>query len=65
MKRVLITDPISPNGLEILTQRGLEVIDVAGQPVEKIIEEVGTVHGTTEAHLRHASRRARTDRGWR
>ncbi len=45
MKRVLITDPITPSGLEILTQRGLEVVDVAGQPVEKIIEEVGTVHG--------------------
>jgi len=29
MKRVLITDPITPSGLEILTQRGLEVVDVA------------------------------------
>ena len=45
MKRVLITDPITPSGLEILTQRGLDVVDVTGQPVEKIIEEVGTVHG--------------------
>ena len=45
MKRVLITDPISPNGLEILTQRGLEVMDLSGQPVEKVSGEVDTVHG--------------------
>ncbi len=48
MKRVLITDPISADGLEILSQRGLEIVDLSGDSSkngEKICNEVGAVHG--------------------
>ncbi len=45
MKRVLISDPIAPGGLEILKDRGLEIVDVAGQGVEAIAEVASTVHG--------------------
>ncbi|MFB0516237.1 MAG: phosphoglycerate dehydrogenase, partial [Candidatus Neomarinimicrobiota bacterium] len=45
MKRVLITDPISPRGKELLAHRGLEVVDLAGQPIDAILSEVGGIHG--------------------
>ncbi len=45
MKRVLITDPIAQSGLDILAERGLEVVDLTGQPVDKLLEVVGAVHG--------------------
>jgi D-3-phosphoglycerate dehydrogenase len=45
MKRVLVTDPISANGLSMLSDRGLEVVNLAGQSVEDILEAAGTVHG--------------------
>ncbi len=45
MKKVLITDPVAPKGLELLANRGLEVVDLAGAPVEEVLEAVGTVHG--------------------
>lgn len=45
MKRVLVTDPIEQGGLDILVQRGLEVVDRIGEPVERIVDVVGTVHG--------------------
>jgi len=45
MKQVLVTDPLSPRGLEILSQRGLEVVDLTAKPIEKWLEVVGTVHG--------------------
>jgi len=45
MKRVLVTDPLSSAGLDILASRGLEVVDMVDQPIEKLFEVVGTVHG--------------------
>ncbi len=45
MKRVLITDHIAQSGLDILAERGLEVVDLVDQPVDKLLEVVGRVHG--------------------
>ena len=56
MKRVLVTDPLSAAGLEELSRRGLEVINLVSAaddpqaqggnvPVEQILAEVGSVHG--------------------
>ena len=45
MKRVLVTDSIEQSGLNILVNRGLEVVDRIGAPIESILEVVGTVHG--------------------
>ena len=45
MKRVLITDHIAQSGLDILAERGLEVVDLVDQPVDKLLEVVGGVHG--------------------
>ena len=45
MKRVLVTDPISEQGLDILRERNLEVVNLAGEGVEKVLEQVGQVHG--------------------
>jgi D-3-phosphoglycerate dehydrogenase len=45
MKRVLVTDPISEQGLDILRERDLEVVNLAGEGVEKILEQLGKVHG--------------------
>ncbi|MEE9464364.1 MAG: phosphoglycerate dehydrogenase, partial [Candidatus Neomarinimicrobiota bacterium] len=43
--RVLITDPVAQAGLDILTDRGLEIVDLAGEPVEKVLAVIGSVHG--------------------
>ena len=45
MKKVLLTDPIAPAGVDILREAGLEVIDLSAGSVEDIVEQVGQVHG--------------------
>ena len=45
MYKVLITDPISQNGLELLEKSGIEVVNIPNASEEELTEKIPTVHG--------------------